>query len=228
MRVHAAALGKSNRQLESEIIRRKAGEVALAHGRERYQKIFRESLVMQRKLRQLTHQIIMAQEEERKEISRELHDEVVQTLVGINVQLSALGKGAANSLNTLRNKIARTQRLVEHSGNADSLAQKELTTAYAKDIDGVKTVTNDIVVKDGRPGMTLGDRIDDASITSQVKYALLTHKSTSALKTKITTTDGVVRVTGDANSAAEKALVTKLASDVRGTKSVNNEMTVKS
>jgi hyperosmotically inducible protein len=35
-------------------------------------------------------------------------------------------------------------------------------------------------------------------------------------------------VTGDVNSAAEKSLVTKLASDVRGTKSVTNEMTVKS
>jgi osmotically-inducible protein OsmY len=61
-----------------------------------------------------------------------------------------------------------------------------------------------------------------------VKYALLSHKSTSALKTKVTTTDGAVRVTGEAKSDAEKALVTKLAQDVRGTKSVTNDMTVKS
>ena len=73
----------------------------------------------------------------------------------------------------------------------------------------------------------MGEQIDDASITSQVKYALLSHKSTSALKTKVTTTDGVVRITGDANSDAEKSLVTKLAQDVRGTKSVDNVMTVK-
>ena len=70
--------------------------------------------------------------------------------------------------------------------------------------------------------------MDDASITSQVKYALLTHKSTSAIKTKVTTTDGVVRVTGDSNSDAEKSLVTKLAQDVRGVKSVTNDMRVKS
>jgi hyperosmotically inducible periplasmic protein len=61
-----------------------------------------------------------------------------------------------------------------------------------------------------------------------VKYALLSHKSTSALKTKVTTTDGVVRVTGDASSAAEKSLVTKLAAGVRGAKSVKNDMSVKS
>ncbi|HZP61557.1 MAG TPA: BON domain-containing protein [Opitutaceae bacterium] len=113
------------------------------------------------------------------------------------------------------------------SGTADNLAQKELTEAYAKDIDGVKSVKNDIVVTKKSPDVTIGDRIDDASITAEVKYALLSHKSTSALKTSVTTSDGVVLITGEANSDAEKSLVTKLAQDVRGTKSVTNNMTVK-
>ena len=112
------------------------------------------------------------------------------------------------------------------TGTADNIAQKDLTAIYAKDIDGVKTVQNDITVKD-MPGETIGETIDDASITSQVKYDLLSHKATSALKTKVTTNDGVVVITGEANSDAEKSLVTKLASDVRGTKTVNNSMTVK-
>jgi len=113
------------------------------------------------------------------------------------------------------------------TGTADNIAQKELTTAYAKDIDGVKTVTNDLVVSEKAPGPTVGEKIDDASITAQVKYALLSHKSTSALKTTVTTNDGVVHVSGDANSDAEKSLVTKLAQDVRGTKSVTNDMLVR-
>ncbi|HTL68525.1 MAG TPA: BON domain-containing protein [Lacunisphaera sp.] len=111
------------------------------------------------------------------------------------------------------------------SGTADNAAQKELTEVYAKDIDGVKNVQNDIVVTD-KP--TTDERIDDASITTQVKFALLAHKSTSALKTKVVTTDGVVLVTGEAASEAEKSLVTKLASDVRGVNSVTNHMSVKS
>jgi len=69
--------------------RRQAGQAALKKGREQYRTLFLESQVMQKKLHQLTRQIISAQEEERKRISRELHDEVVQTLVGINVELSA-------------------------------------------------------------------------------------------------------------------------------------------
>jgi hyperosmotically inducible periplasmic protein len=119
--------------------------------------------------------------------------------------------------------------VVTLSGTADNLAQKELTAVYAQEIDHVKSVKNNITVKGESPAReTLGEKIDDASITSQLKYALLTHKSTSALKTKITTTDGVIGITGVANSAAEKSLVTKLAQDVRGVKSVTNNMTVKS
>ena len=125
-------------------------------------------------------------------------------------------------------KVSVNDGNVVLTGTADNVAQKELTAAYAKDIDGVKIVQNEIIMKEMAPGTTVGEKIDDASITSQVKYALLSHKSTSALKTKITTTDGVVRVTGDANSEAEKSLVTKLAQDVRGTKSVTNDMTVRS
>ena len=53
---------------------------------------------------QLTRQIISAQEDERKEISRELHDEVVQTLVGINVELSALSEGTAVGLHAPEGK----------------------------------------------------------------------------------------------------------------------------
>jgi len=113
-------------------------------------------------------------------------------------------------------------------GTADNEAQKELTGVYAKDTDWVKSVKNGIVVNSSpATGETVGDKIDDASITSQVKLSLLTHKSTSAIKTKVTTTDGVVSVSGEAGSDAERSLVAKLAMDVRGVKSVTNDMTIK-
>jgi hyperosmotically inducible protein len=126
-------------------------------------------------------------------------------------------------------KVAAQDGVVTLTGTAANPAQKELTAAYAKDIDGVKSVKNEIVVKDNSPKVqTTGEKIDDASITAQVKYALLSHKATSARKSKVVTTDCVVVVTGEAASDAEKSLVTKLAEDVRGVKSVENNMTVKS
>jgi two-component system sensor histidine kinase DegS len=129
-----ADLAKGNRELKSEIRQRVAGEVALKKGREEYRKLFLESLEMQKKLQHLTRQIISAQEQERKEISRELHDQVVQTLVGINVELAALGTGASAGLITLKAKIARTQRLVEHSVKAVHRFARELRPAVLDDL----------------------------------------------------------------------------------------------
>jgi len=118
--------------------------------------------------------------------------------------------------------------VVTLQGVADSLAQKELTTEYAKDIDNVKSVQNNMTVAKtpAAPDATVGDKIDDASITAQVKSSLLSHSSTSAIHTGISTTDGVVTVTGIAKNEAEKSLVTKLATDINGVTSVINNMTI--
>jgi hyperosmotically inducible periplasmic protein len=125
--------------------------------------------------------------------------------------------------------VSVTDGVATLRGTAENIAQKELTEVYAKEIDGIKSVKNDITIKDAHiANPTMGDKIDDASITSQVKYALLSHASTSALKTKVTTNDGAVVITGEAKSDAEKSLVTKLAKDVRGVTAVMNNMTVKS
>jgi hyperosmotically inducible protein len=114
------------------------------------------------------------------------------------------------------------------TGTVDNPAQKDLTEAYAKDIEGVQSVNNQLVVKEpATTDTSMSVTMDDASITSQVKYELLTHRSTSALKTKVTTKDGVVMIAGDAASDAEKDLVSKIASGIRGVRSVDNEMAVK-
>ncbi|MDF3057589.1 MAG: nreB [Rariglobus sp.] len=134
LRLHAAELARSNRRLLREIARREAGEATIRKAKSQYAALLVESQTMQGKLRQLTRQIISAQEEERKQISRELHDEVVQTLVGINVQLAALGKGASAGKRDIRSKIARTQRLVEQSVNAVHRFARELRPAVLDDL----------------------------------------------------------------------------------------------
>ncbi len=118
--------------------------------------------------------------------------------------------------------------IVTLRGNAVSQAQKELTTEYARDVEGVKEVKNEMTVSktSKESPRTTGERIDDASITAQVKMALLFHRSTSALHTTVETKLGVVTVGGKAKNAAEKELVSKLANDVAGVSSVKNQMII--
>jgi osmotically-inducible protein OsmY len=118
--------------------------------------------------------------------------------------------------------------VVTLQGEASSMAQKELTTEYAKDIDNVKEVKNNMTIAKtpAIPSETTGEKIDDASITAEVKSSLLSHHSTSALKTSVETTDGVVTLSGIAKNEAEKSLVTKLVTDINGVNSVINNMTI--
>lgn len=130
------------------------------------------------------------------------------------------------SVSGTKTSVAVQDGIVTLTGDASSEAQKDLTEEYAKDIEGVKAVKNQLRVTAEPPDRTVGEAIDDASITAQIKAALLTHRSTSAIKTKVTTKDGVVTVSGDAKNQAEKDLVSKLVNDVKGVKRVVNNMEV--
>ncbi len=137
------------------------------------------------------------------------HPEHSDAWIAFKIRSRLLVKGNVSAKDTV---VVVKEGNVILTGTADNIAQKELTAVYAKEIEWVKSVQNDIVVKTpAAPGATIGEKIDDASITSQVKYALLSHKATSALKTKVTTNEGAIVITGEAASDAEKALVTKLA-----------------
>ncbi len=115
LRQRAVELAASNRRLKKEIIQRKAVEEALRKSEQHYSELLQQSRQMQEQLRHLSHQLLSAQEEERKTISRELHDEIAQTLTGINVQLGSLKAAATLDIKDLQNRITGTQRLVEQS-----------------------------------------------------------------------------------------------------------------
>lgn len=131
------------------------------------------------------------------------------------------------SVNGLKIEVNVKDGIVNLRGGAESLAQKELAAEYARDVDGVQGVNNEmILIKTAKETQTAGQKIDDASITAQVKLSLLYHRSTSAMNTKVETNNGDVTLYGKAGSAAEKNLATKFASDVNGVNSVYNRMII--
>ncbi|MFA5056768.1 MAG: sensor histidine kinase [Opitutaceae bacterium] len=134
LRRRTAALVVTTRWLKRETIRRKAGEAKLRQSTRNYSLLLAQSRCMQEELRRLAHQILSTQEEERKKISRELHDEIAQTLAGINVQLAALSLEAAVSARRLKAKIASTQRQVGRSIEAIHRFARELRPALLDDL----------------------------------------------------------------------------------------------
>jgi len=151
--------------------------------------------------------------------------ENADTWIGRKVKLTLLFHRNVNAGKTV---VEVKDGIVTLKGEATSMAQKELTAAYAADIEGVKEVKNEMTVAaTPEPAeRTAGEKMDDASITAQVKMALSTHRSTSSIKSKVETRDGEVVLTGIAKNAAEKALVSKLVTDIQGVTSVKNQMTV--
>lgn len=119
-------LAVTNRQLQRGIVRRKVMEETFEKTGKHHKKCLEESLVLQKRLRQLTHRVIATQEDERKNISRELQDEIAQTLLGINVRLLSLKQEVRSNTRGLKDEIASTQRLVSTSAQSVRRIAREI------------------------------------------------------------------------------------------------------
>ena len=97
-----------------------------------------------------------------------------------------------------------------------------------KHLDGIKNIDNQMTIVE--PGTKTDEpkdnKIDDASITAQVKMAFMVHHSTSAFKTGVETNNGIVTLSGSATSGAAKDMATKVAGNINGVTNVVNNMTI--
>jgi signal transduction histidine kinase len=121
-RRRAARPGRGSREasaararLAREVQRRKALQAELVQSERRQADLASRSRIMEKRLRGLSHRLLSALEEERRRISRDLHDAIGQTLTGINVGLATLKHDAAAESRDLAEALAMTQRLVERS-----------------------------------------------------------------------------------------------------------------
>ena len=127
-------LARTVEELKSEIGLRGAVEVALRESQQESLSLVNSSREMEELLHQLSRQLLTAQEEERRRISRELHDVIAQDLISINLRLSSLGSGSHEDAAHLAAVIAETQRQVRLSVDIVHRFARELRPTMLDDL----------------------------------------------------------------------------------------------
>ena len=111
------------------------------------------------------------------------------------------------------------------SGFVDNQAQADREVQLARGVEGVQSVQNKLMVKDGKS--TAGSVLDDSVVTVKVKSALVADDATRGADIAVTTNKGVVQLGGFVDSADEQARAASVARNVEGVQSVVNDTSIK-
>lgn len=155
-----------------------------------------------------------------KQVSAGTHldDAVITTKVKSTLLADSLAKGGDTSVETRKGEVLL-------SGFVDNQAQADREVQLAKGVEGVQSVQNKLIVKDGKS--TAGAVLDDSVVTVKVKSALLADDQTRGTEFAVTTNKGVVQLSGFVDSADEQARATSVARNVEGVRSVVNDTSIK-
>ena len=205
-RERTVKLRAAEKQSRIEVALRKATERMLIKESQRCNQLVNESMEMASQLRHLARQVLSAQEEERKEISRELHDQVAQILAGINVRLAALSESAGKSSRSLQQSIARTQRLVEKSVIVVHRYARDLRPSMLDDLGLIPALRSYIKELTGRKKLNVilqaahqVEKLDNASRTALFRVIqealtnVIRHARANTVKITIEEVNGSIR-----------------------------------
>lgn len=117
--------------------------------------------------------------------------------------------------------------VVTLSGFVASQDQAELAVTEAKKIEGVKSVSDKLHVKDSTKSSVSG-YAGDAATTSEIKAKLLADDIVPSRNVKVETTNGVVQLSGTVKTQAQSDRAEGIAKAIEGVKSVKNDLAVKS
>ncbi|URN99870.1 molecular chaperone OsmY [Leclercia adecarboxylata] len=122
--------------------------------------------------------------------------------------------------------VETDKNVVTLSGFVESQAQAEKAVTVAKGVEGVKSVSDKLHVRDGKEQSAKG-YAGDAATTSEIKAKLLADDIVPSRHVKVETTDGVVQLSGEVESKAQSDRAESIAKAIDGVKSVKNDLKVK-
>ncbi len=120
--------------------------------------------------------------------------------------------------------VETTGGIVQLSGFVGSDAIRQRAEQLARSVEGVKSVRNDLAIQTAP--QTAGQYVDDTTLTTKVKAALLADDEVKGLAISVETSGGTVQLTGTAKSDSERQKAEQLAKNIEGVTSVQNSITV--
>jgi hyperosmotically inducible protein len=122
-------------------------------------------------------------------------------------------------------KVATHKGEVQLSGFVDNQAQLDRAVTVARAVAGVNSVLNNVSMKD--TATTVGTKVDDGIITSQVKAALLADVNVKSFDIAVVTRKDEVQLSGFVDNQSQIDRAIEVARGVEGVRSVRNEMSIK-
>ena len=131
--------------------------------------------------------------------------------------------------------VDTSEGVVTLTGNVTSAAAKTRAVELARGTDGVRNVVDRIVVAGGEaavPGgvrdaaASAGATALDAGITTAVKAKLLADSRVAGLAIDVDTRDGIVTLSGNVATAAQKTAAVQIARATDNVKDVKDNLTV--
>ena len=122
--------------------------------------------------------------------------------------------------------VKTEKKVVTLSGFVTSQQQAEEAVKVAKGVEGVASVSDKLHVRDSK-SQSMKGYAGDTATTSEVKAKLLADGVVPSRHIKVETTDGVVQLSGNVESAAQSERAESIAKAVDGVKSVKNDIKVK-
>jgi PAS domain S-box-containing protein len=114
-------------------------------------------------LQNLSRKILHAQEDERRRVSRELHDEVGQSLTAISVTLASLRNNGAMGSEHFSRTIVGTQRLLEGTMETVHRFARELRPAMLDELGLLPALRSHVKNFSERTGLEVGFHADSAA-----------------------------------------------------------------
>jgi len=132
-------------------------------------------------------------------------------------------------ISAMRIKVKTAKGVVKLTGKAKSKEEADKAVSVAQDTKGVVSVTNNIQVvsvASSPKKETAKEMVKDSVITTKIKAEFAKDKQVSAMKIKVNTDKGVVKLSGTAKTKEEADQAASIARNTEGVVSVSNDIQV--